>query len=154
MGIDTDFPAAFAKAQIAAGDVLPVEGCVFVSVRDADKEAMVEPIAALIAMGFRILATGGTAATLTAKGLEVERVNKVAEGRPSIVDEMLNKKVHLVFNTTEGAQSIRDSFSIRRTALAQDIPYYTTISAARAAIQAIARLRKGDLDVRALQTYT
>jgi carbamoyl-phosphate synthase large subunit len=154
MGIDADFQAAFAKAQLAAGDALPKEGAVFVSVRDADKDALAEPVAALIEMGFTILATGGTAGALSAKGLQVQRVNKVAEGRPSIVDEMLNGKVHLVFNTTEGAQSMRDSFSIRRTALAQDIPYYTTISAARAAVQAIRRLRSGDLDVRALQTYT
>jgi len=105
-------------------------------------------------MGFRILVTGGTATHLAEAGLAVERVNKVAEGRPHIVDAMKNGEVHLVFNTTEGAQSYRDSFSIRRTALAQNIPYYTTVSGARAAVQAIKRLRTGGpLGVKALQAY-
>jgi carbamoyl-phosphate synthase large subunit len=154
MGLDAAFPAAFAKAQLAAGDRLPVEGCVFISVKDGDKAQMVAPARDLIELGFTIMATGGTADVLAAAGVEVHRVNKVAEGRPHVVDSMKNSGVQLVFNTTEGAQSYKDSFSIRRTALTQDIPYYTTTSGARAVIQAIRRLKSGGLDVRPLQTYT
>jgi carbamoyl-phosphate synthase large subunit len=154
MGLDASFPAAFAKAQLAAGDTLPTAGQVFISVKDRDKEAIVAVARDLIDLGFSILATGGTAKRLQTAGVRVERVNKVAEGRPHIVDAMKNGEVHLVFNTTEGVQAYKDSFSIRRTALAQDIPYYTTVSGARATIQAIRRLRTGGLDVRPLQTYT
>jgi len=154
MGLDENFGAAFAKSQIAAGSALPAEGSVFISVKNSDKAAMEAVARDLIELGFRILATGGTAAHLTGAGLAVERVNKVAEGRPHIVDAMKNGEVHLVFNTTEGAQSYRDSFSIRRTALAQNIPYYTTVSGARAAVLAIRRLKTGaPLGVQALQAY-
>ena len=154
MGLDLDFAAAFAKSQIAAGANLPIEGCVFISVKAADKAALAPVARDLIALGFRILATGGTADFLASAGLVVERVNKVAEGRPHIVDSMKNGEVQLVFNTTEGAQSYRDSYSIRRTAVTQNIPYYTTVSGARAAIQAIRRLKTGPpLGVRPLQAY-
>jgi carbamoyl-phosphate synthase large subunit len=154
MGIDIDFPSAFAKAQIAAGDTLPTAGTVFMSVRDADKPAMIAAAQDLIALGFSVLATSGTAAALAEAGIAVTKTNKVAEGRPHIVDAMKNGEVQLVFNTTEGAQSYRDSFSIRRSALTLDIPYYTTLSGARAAIQAIRRMKAGDLDVRPLQAYS
>ncbi len=154
MGLDQNFEAAFAKSQIASGTILPTEGSVFMSVKAADKEAVVPVARDLISLGFRVLATGGTAALLLERGVAVERVNKVAEGRPHIVDSMKNGEVHLVFNTTEGAQSYRDSFSIRSTALTQNIPYYTTISGAKAAVQAIRRLKGGaPLGVRALQAY-
>ena len=154
MGIDRNFEAAFAKSQIASGILLPIEGCCFISVKNADKAALVPVARDLIALGFRLIATGGTADYLKAQGIPVERVNKVAEGRPHIVDAMKNGEVQLVFNTTEGAQSYRDSYSIRRTALTQNIPYYTTVSGARAAIQAIRRLKAGaPLGVRALQAY-
>ena len=154
MGLDSNFEAAFAKSQIAAGSTLPIEGCVFVSVKDSDKPLMVQPVTDLIGLGFRVLATGGTADYLQSQGVSVERVNKVAEGRPHIVDAMKNGEVHLVFNTTEGAQSHRDSYSIRRTTLVQNVPYYTTISGAKAAIQAIRRLKTGaPLGVRPLQAY-
>jgi carbamoyl-phosphate synthase large subunit len=153
MGLDVDFQAAFAKAQIAAGDTLPLAGVVFISVKDSDKQTMVEPARELIELGFSLVATGGTAQHLAAAGVEVTRVNKVAEGRPDIVDAMKNGGVQLVINTTEGAQSHRDSFSIRRTALQRDIPYYTTVAGARATIQAIRRLKRGDLEVRPLQAY-
>ncbi|NDC58950.1 MAG: hypothetical protein EBZ50_09060 [Alphaproteobacteria bacterium] len=145
---------AFAKAQKAAGDALPIGGTVFISVKDSDKPSMAEAARELTALGFSIAATGGTADHLAAAGLVVQRINKVAEGRPHVVDAMKNGEIQLVFNTTEGAQSYRDSFSIRRTALAQDIPYYTTASGARAAIQAIRRLKTDGLDVRPLQAYT
>jgi carbamoyl-phosphate synthase large subunit len=154
MGLDANFAAAFAKSQIASGTVLPTEGAVFISVKDGDKPAIVQVARDLIALGFRVLATGGTADRLIADGLDIERVNKVAEGRPHIVDVMKNGGVQLVFNTTEGAQSYRDSYSIRRTALTQNIPYYTTVSGARASIQAIRLLKTGaPLGVRALQAY-
>ncbi|MGE0828599.1 MAG: carbamoyl phosphate synthase large subunit, partial [Hyphomonadaceae bacterium] len=153
MGIDKTFEAAFAKSQLAAGSNLPTEGCVFISVRESDKPAMAGVAKDLISLGFRILATAGTAAHLQKSGLAVDRVNKVAEGRPHIVDAMINGEVQLVFNTTEGAQSYRDSFSIRRTALTQNIPYYTTVSGAKASVQAIRRLKDGALSVQALQGY-
>ncbi|GAM98142.1 carbamoyl-phosphate synthase large chain [alpha proteobacterium U9-1i] len=154
MGLDANFEAAFAKSQIAAGSTLPTEGAVFVSVKDSDKPQMVQPVRELIELGFRVLCTGGTADYLQSQGLSVERVNKVAEGRPHIVDAMKNGDVHLVFNTTEGAQSYRDSYSIRRTTLVQNVPYYTTISGAKAAIQAIRTLKTGaPLGVRPLQAY-
>ncbi len=154
MGLDVSFAGAFAKAQLAAGEALPTAGAVFISVRDADKEALAEPARDLLALGFKILATKGTADALEAAGIVVERVNKVAEGRPHIVDAMKNGGIQLVFNTTDGAQSFRDSFSIRRTALFQKIPYCTTVSGARATIQAIRRLKTSDLEVRPLQSYT
>jgi carbamoyl-phosphate synthase large subunit len=154
MGIDTDFQAAFAKAQLAAGDALPTEGRVFISVKDSDKPAIAQATRDLLALGFTVVATSGTADELAKAGIAVERINKVAEGRPHVVDAIKNGEIQLVFNTTEGAQSYRDSFSIRRTALAQDVPYYTTVAGAKAAIQAIRRLKAGDLDVRALQAYT
>ena len=154
MGIDRNFEAAFAKSQIASGILLPTEGCCFISVKNTDKPALAAAARDLIDLGFRIMATGGTASFLREQGLPVERVNKVAEGRPHVVDAMKNGEVQLVFNTTEGAQSYRDSYSIRRTALTQNIPYYTTVSGARAAIQAIRRLKAGaPLGVRALQAY-
>jgi carbamoyl-phosphate synthase large subunit len=153
MGLDSDFQAAFAKAQIAAGDTLPTAGQVFMSVKDADKPAMVQIARDLVDLGFSLVATGGTATHLEEAGVAVARVNKVAEGRPHIVDAMKNGEVQLVFNTTEGAQSYRDSFSLRRTALQLDIPYTTTVSGARATVQAIRRLKSGDLGVRALQAY-
>ncbi len=153
MGLDATFEAAFAKSQIAAGQSLPTQGCVFISVRDGDKAAMIAIGTELIALGFTLIATEGTARTLREAGLAVERVNKVAEGRPHIVDAMINKTVQLVFNTTEGAQSFRDSFDIRRTALSQNIPYYTTVSGARASVMAIRRLKAEPLSVRPLQAY-
>src|SRR5262249_46659685 len=133
--------------------VLPRAGCVFVSVKDADKSWMVEPVRILAGLGFSIIATGGTQTFLEAQGFAVERVKKVLEGRPHIVDAMKNREVQLVFNTTEGKQSLEDSFSLRRTALMMKIPYYTTTSGALAAAQAIAAQAKGALEVRPLQSY-
>jgi carbamoyl-phosphate synthase large subunit len=104
-------------------------------------------------MGFTLIATQGTAEMLRGAGVPVEIVNKVLEGRPHIVDRMLSGGVQLVFNTTEGAQAIADSFSLRRTALTNSIPYYTTVAGARAAVQAIAALKSGSLEVASLQSY-
>ncbi len=153
MGIDADFGRAFAKSQLGAGVELPLTGAVFVSVRDHDKPTMVGPCRRLVEMGFSLIATGGTAALLREAGLAVEVINKVLEGRPHIVDRMLSGGVQLVFNTTEGAQAIADSFSLRRTALTHNIPYYTTVAGARAAVQAIAALKAGNLEVASLQSY-
>ena len=153
MGLDVDFGRAFAKSQLGSGTNLPLEGRVFVSVRDQDKPAVIEPCRRLLEMGFSLVATKGTADTLLTAGLPVEAVNKVREGRPHIVDRMLSGAVQLVFNTTEGSQAIADSFSLRRTALTNGIPYYTTLAGARAAVQAIAALRAGNLEVAPLQSY-
>jgi carbamoyl-phosphate synthase large subunit len=153
MGLDADFGRAFAKSQLGSGTDLPLAGCVFVSVRDQDKAALVEPCRRLTEMGFTLVATAGTADALTAAGLMAARVNKVREGRPHIVDRMLSGGVQLVFNTTEGAQAIADSYSLRRTALTHAIPYYTTVAGARAAVEAIAALRAGNLEVAPLQSY-
>jgi carbamoyl-phosphate synthase large subunit len=158
MGIDRSFEAAFAKSQLAAGMRLPVPSddkpkTAFLAVRDADKDLAIPVVRTLIKLGFRIMATGGTHARLSAAGLVCERVNKVSEGRPHCVDRILDGDVHLVVNTTAGAASIKDSFSIRRTALMRGLPYYTTMSAARAAADAIARLKAGSIQVCSLQEY-
>jgi carbamoyl-phosphate synthase large subunit len=147
------FARAFAKSQLGGGVILPKTGCAFVSVREDDKPWIVEPVRLLIAQGFKILATSGTATYLAEQGLEVVQVKKVLEGRPHIVDAMKNGEVQLVFNTTEGKQSLADSFEIRRTALMMKTPYFTTAAGALAAAQAIAATATGTLDVRPLQSY-
>ncbi|HEX5227508.1 MAG TPA: carbamoyl-phosphate synthase large subunit, partial [Bryobacteraceae bacterium] len=153
MGLDQSFGLAFAKSQVAAGLKLPLAGTAFISLKETDKPASVAPAQQLLEMGFAIIATRGTAKYLQAAGLEVRVINKVLEGRPHIVDALKNGEVQLVFNTTEGAQSLADSFSIRRTALQHKVPYYTTIAGSVAATQAISALREGALDVRPLQAY-
>ncbi|MFN0043727.1 MAG: carbamoyl-phosphate synthase large subunit [Alphaproteobacteria bacterium] len=153
MGIDTDFGRAYAKAQIGAGQVLPVEGGVFISVRDRDKAGILDVARKLAKMGFKIIATRGTAEHLRKAGLDVEIVNKVLEGRPHIVDAMKSGRVQLIFNTTEGARAIADSYGLRHTALFAAIPYSTTVAGAAATVQAIAALRAGKLDVAPLQSY-
>jgi carbamoyl-phosphate synthase large subunit len=154
MGLDTNFGRAFAKSQIGAGLKLPLSGTAFVSVKDADKDFALPPVKALIDMGFEIIATSGTARFFKEHGLEVKLVNKVQEGRPHIVDALKNGDVQLVFNTTEGAQALGDSLSIRRTALQMKVPYYTTMAGAAAVTQAIAALRAGSLEVAPLQSYS
>jgi len=153
MGLDLSFGRAFAKSQIGAGLKLPLGGAVFISVKDADKEYAIAPARDLAAMGFEIIATSGTARVLEKAGLSVRLINKVLEGRPHVVDALKNGEIHLVFNTTEGAQALADSASIRRTALTMKVPYYTTMAGAAAVTQAIAALREGVLDVQPLQAY-
>ncbi|MDP9103377.1 MAG: ATP-grasp domain-containing protein, partial [Pseudomonadota bacterium] len=148
------FARAFAKSQLGGGVVLPQSGAAFVSVKDADKPWIVEPARHLAEHGIRIVATGGTADCLEAAGIKVERIKKVLEGRPNVVDAMKNGDIQLVFNTTEGKQSVEDSFSLRRSALMMKIPYYTTTAGALAAAQAIRALAHGDLEVRPLQSYS
>ena len=153
MGIDRDFGLAFAKSQLGAGVELPLSGRVFVSVRDEDKPAFIDICRDLHEMGFEILATGGTMTVLNGAGVPATRINKVMEGRPHAVDAMLSGDIQLVINTAMGAASMRDSFSLRHTALKNKIPYYTTVSGSRAAAQAIRALQKGDLGVRTLQGF-
>ena len=153
MGIDVSFDKARAKSLIAAGARIPMSGKVFISLKDSDKAHMVNASKRLLDMGFEIIATGGTADFLQSQGLSVARVNKVLEGRPHVVDALKNGEVHMVFNTTEGAQSIKDSRSIRITSLAQKIPCITTAAGARAAVRAIEAMRADDLEVAPLQAY-
>ena len=153
MGIDSDFSLAFAKAQLGAGTILPQAGKLFVSVKDTDKPVVLPAVRQLAALGFVITATDGTARYLEGEGVTVERVNKVAQGRPHIVDRVVDGDIALIFNTTEGWQSLKDSESIRRSALMSKVPQFTTASASVAAAQAIAALRNSDLEVRPLQSY-
>ncbi len=153
MGIDGDFATAFAKSQLGAFTILPETGRVFISVKDSDKPQIIDAARDLVTMGFQLVATSGTAATLEAAGIPVARVNKVAEGRPHIVDRIKDGEIALIFNTTEGLQSLKDSQSIRASALYGRIPYYTTAPASRAAVAAMAALRRHKLEVRPLQSY-
>jgi len=153
MGIDTDFARAFAKSQLAAGVRLPASGTAFLSVRDADKAAIVEIAHRLVGLGFDLIATHGTAAYLREHGLSVRGINKVLEGRPHCVDAMESGEIHFVVNTTEGGQAIADSQSLRRSALMNGIAYFTTIRGARAALEAISIQKHEDLRVTALQRY-
>ncbi|MEM9724712.1 MAG: carbamoyl-phosphate synthase large subunit, partial [Pseudomonadota bacterium] len=153
MGLDASYPAAFLKSQIAAGVTLPREGAVFISVRDPDKEAAVEAARRLTAVGFEVVATSGTARALQAAGVAAKPVLKVHEGRPHIVDHMKNGEIALVFNTTEGAQSLKDSFDIRASALFLKIPYYTTAAGSLAAVRAIEAQDDAPLAVAPLQSY-
>ena len=147
------FARAFAKAQLGGGTMLPACGAVFVSVKPADKPFILEPARILSRLGFTLVCTTGTAAYLEGEGLAVERVKKVLEGRPNIVDRIKDGGVQLVFNTTEGRQSLEDSFSLRRNALMSKVPYFTTAAGALAAAQAIAAVSAGELEVRPLQSY-
>ncbi len=152
MGIAADFTTAFAKSQLGAGTVLPTGGAVFVSLKDGDKPQIVPAIRLLVDQGFTIVATSGTAEYLERVGLPVERINKVAQGRPHIVDRIADGGIALIFNTTEGWQSLKDSKPIRQAALAGRIPYFTTAPASVQAAHAIAA-SGGTLEVRPLQAY-
>ena len=153
MGLDYDYAVAFAKSQLGAGNSLPKSGTVFVSMRDSDKAGVIEPMRRLEALGFKIIATSGTQRFLAENGITCAKINKVAEGRPHIVDAIKNGDVQLVFNTTEGARALGDSRSMRRAALLQKVPYYTTLSGAIAASLGIEAYATGTLEVRPLQAY-
>jgi carbamoyl-phosphate synthase large subunit len=153
MGLDSSFERAFAKSQLGAGVKLPAGGTIFLSVRDADKHALPALARRLTEMGFAMLATRGTAARIREAGLAVKTVNKVLEGRPHCVDAIRSGEVQLVINTAAGAQSVADSFDIRRSALTHGVPHYTTLAGARAAVHALAALRAGTLEVAPLQSY-
>lgn len=153
MGIDGDFATAFAKAQMGANIVLPNSGTVFVSVKSSDKPVILPGVQLLVELGFRIVATSGTADYLAENGVPVERVNKVAQGRPHIVDKIFDGDIAMIFNTTEGWQSLKDSESIRASAQSQKVPYFTTAPASVAVAQAIQALGARSLEVRPLQSY-
>lgn len=153
IGLDTDFALAFAKSQLGAGVDLPREGSVFVSVRDSDKERVLPAIRTLTEIGFKVIATTGTARFLAEHGITATKVNKVLEGRPHIEDSIRNRQVQLVINTTDSNKAISDSKSLRRATLMQKVPYYTTMAGALAAAQAIKALKAGNLEVRTLQSY-
>ena len=153
MGIDRDFATAIAKSQIGARMPPPMSGKLFVSVKDTDKPVIVPAVRQAIACGFSVCATGGTADYLLAQGIEVERVNKVAQGRPHIVDKIKDGEIQLIFNTTEGWQSLKDSEEIRRSALVGKVSQYTTAAGSVAVAQAIAALQQRQLEVRPLQDY-
>jgi len=154
MGLDKDFAHAFAKAHLASGAKIPLSGVAFISVRERDKTAVAPIAAQLLELGFELIATRGTYKYLKEQGLNVAQINKVYEGRPHIVDWLKDNKVQFVINTTEGAQSLADSFSIRRTALQHKIPYCTTIAGTRALVQAMDAIKNhGGLEVESLQNY-
>jgi carbamoyl-phosphate synthase large subunit len=153
MGLDVSFERAFLKSQLGAGVKLPESGTAFISVKESDKGAAVTLARRLAEMGFRVVATRGTAARIREAGFACEIVNKVLEGRPHCVDAIKSGDIQLVINTTGGGQSVADSFDIRRSALTQGVPHYTTLAGARAAVHAIAALRAGTLDVAPLQAY-
>ncbi len=153
MGLDRDFDIAFAKSQLGGGTKVPTGGTVFVSVRDDDKLRVVETMRLLVGLGFKVVATGGTARFLQGEGIPAQKINKVSEGRPHVVDAIRNGGIQLVFNTTEGSQALSDSRSLRRAALLHKVPYYTTLAGAVAAARGVNAYKGGGLQVRALQDY-
>jgi carbamoyl-phosphate synthase large subunit len=153
MGIDEDFGRAFWKAQASVNNKIPLSGKIVISIRDEDKPGICKVVEKLYACGFSVIATKGTAAFLSEKGLDVEVINKVAEGRPHIVDLIKNKEIVFVINTVSGAQAQKDSFSIRRSALQYGVPYTTTVSGARAVVNAIESLKRQKINIKSLQEY-
>jgi carbamoyl-phosphate synthase large subunit len=153
MGIDSDFGWAFAKSQAGAGAMLPMGGTAFISVKEADRPSALEVARNLNRLGFRVTGTSGTAAYLRENGLHVTTVNKVKEGRPDIVDHIKNRDIAIVVNTVRNAASHADSLSIRREALQQGVPYFTTMRGARAATMGIEAMLKKELIIRSLQEY-
>ncbi|NVP57859.1 carbamoyl-phosphate synthase large subunit [Mycoplana rhizolycopersici] len=153
MGLDRNFAVAFAKSQLGANVDLPRDGTVFVSIRDEDKDRVLPAISTLVGIGFKVMATSGTARFLGEHGIEAVKINKVQEGRPHIEDAIRNRQVQLVINTTDGTKAISDSKSLRRAALMQKVPYYTTMAGAAAAAEAIKALKEGQLEVHPLQSY-
>jgi carbamoyl-phosphate synthase large subunit len=153
MGISNEYGIAFAKSQIAAGNVLPTSGKVFISVKDADKPKAAEIARKLANIGFKIAATKGTCIHLINNNVPAEFVLKVNEGRPNVVDAIINGELDLIINTTIGKQAITDSFSIRRTALDRKVPYFTTMRGAKATADAIEALKKHKVGVKPVQQY-
>jgi carbamoyl-phosphate synthase large subunit len=151
MGVADNFGEAFAKAQTAAGQQLPLEGTVFLSVNDHDKEGVVSLARQFVEMGFHLVATHGTAEVLEGAGLQPERVYKVKEGRPNVVDLIKGDRIQLIVNTPRGQDTFFDEKAIRRAAVQARIPTITTLAAARAAAEGISALQRGTLNVYALQ---
>ncbi len=153
MGIASDFAVAFAKSQLGAGNIVPTDGVAFISVKDADKPGIAKVAKTLLSEGFKIVATGGTQRYLNDKGIACDRVNKVLEGRPHIVDMITNGEIQLVVNTTSSMKALSDSRSIRRSALMGKVPYYTTLAGAAAVTSAIGAMKTGELEIKPLQSY-
>jgi carbamoyl-phosphate synthase large subunit len=151
MGVGASFGEAFAKAQLSAGQTLPTSGTIFISIADRDKHDLAEVGRRFMELGFNIVATHGTANVLEKGGLSVERVYKVKEGRPNVVDLIKGDRIQLVVNTPQGQDPWFDEQAIRRAAVTQRIPTLTTIAAARAAAEGIAALQRGHISVRVLQ---
>ena len=151
MGFDENFGMAFSKSQTSGGNILPIKGTAFISVKDKDKEKILSNATKLIKLGFNLCATSGTAKFFTSNGLKCKVINKVSQGSPHIVEKLGNNSIDLVINTTEGTKSIADSFSLRRSALVNKIPYFTTLASANACVDAINSLKKNTLEVKALQ---
>ena len=152
MGIDKNFLSSFAKSQIAAGNLLPEKGNVFVSIDDTNKNKFISIARKLKKLNFNLIATNGTANYLNKKKISATKINKVKEGSPHIVDSLIGGKIDLVINTTKSQSSIKDSYSIRRTSLMYSIPYYTTIAGAEVAIDAIEHMQNNDFEIKSLQT--
>ena len=153
MGIDDNFGLAFGKSQTSSGNKIPVSGKIFISLKDKDKAPSVPIVEKLLKHGMNVIATRGTARYLNEHGIQVEVVNKVAEGRPHIVDLIKNKEIHFIINTVSGAQAQKDSFSIRQNALQYKVPFTTTISGAVAAVKAITMLKKKKIHIKSIQAY-
>ena len=152
MGIDKSFLTAYVKSLIASGTILPKDGNVLLSIDDNNKDRILPIAEALIFLGFKLIATKGTYNFLKKNNVKIKKINKVKEGSPHIVDLLLSKKINLVINTTRTRASVRDSYSIRRTTLMSNIPYFTTIAGAKIAIRAIEALKKETLTFRSLQS--
>ena len=153
MGLDNNFGHAFAKSQTATGTSIPLSGNIFISVKDNDKEFITASCKNLMKYGYKIFCTKGTGDYIKKKGITVSIVNKVREGRPHIVDLIKNNKIDMIFNTTEGSDSIADSFSLREAALLSNIPYYTTISGCNAVLLAIKKIKSSKSSIKSLQSY-
>ena len=153
MGIDKNFELAFYKSQLGSNIPLPQKGKIFISIKDEDKKKIIEPAKSLVSFGFDLIATKGTATFLKNNEISCEIVKKVFEGRPNVVDLMISNEIDLVINTVEGLKSIEDSFSLRQTALLNNIPYYTTIQGAIAVTSAIKSVINKKIDVHSLQSY-
>ena len=153
MGLAQNFGQAFAKSQMAVGSNLPKSGTLFISVKDSDKIKILPICKKLLNLGFDIIATKGTSKYLEINKIKVTKINKVSEGRPHLVDAIKDGLVNIIFNTTEGEQSIKESFSLRRAALSANIPYYTTLAGSKAATEAIISLNKDELKVKSIQSY-
>ena len=151
MGIDKSFLSAYAKSQIGAGINLPTRGKVFLSVKDKDKKELVLIAKKLIRIGFKLIGTDGTTKYLKDRNVKINKINKISEGSPHVVDLLRENKINLVINTTEDKKSMGDSYIMRRNTLISNTPYYTTINGARVAVNSIAILKKKNLKVRSLQ---
>jgi carbamoyl-phosphate synthase large subunit len=153
MGISDDFGIAYAKSQIAAGNTLPTSGNVLFSVSDNDKPKASQIARKFYQMGFKIVATKGTCIQFINSNIPTEFVLKVTEGRPNIIDSIINRKIDLIINTAVGRQSVKDSFAIRRTALDRQVPYVTTIRGAEATVMAIEAMKARKISVKPIQSY-